>query len=263
MSALSDLAFGLTSALGYGTGDFLARQASHRIGHVRVLFFLEVFGMLVFLPIAAWFERDLWAATDPWALLVALGAINFLASLWLYRSFEYGVLSIVSPLASSYPAVTATLAFLVLGERPAALAPAAAPKRSAETTIDDVFLLYRDGLLIKHETRRLKPDIDTDILSGMLTAVQQFVKDSFRSEEGDLDELTFGQMHILIGRGKWVILAAMIQGDGTDTMMEQVKRCVQDVEDHQWDQLDGWDGDMVIAKVLSPYVKKLIRGEYA
>lgn len=144
-----------------------------------------------------------------------------------------------------------------------ALAPAAAPKRSTETTIDDVFLLYRDGLLIKHETRRLKPDIDTDILSGMLTAVQQFVKDSFRSEEGDLDELTFGQMHILIGRGKWVILAAMIQGDGTDAMMEQVKRCVQDVEDHQWDQLDGWDGDMVIAKVLSPYVKKLIRGEYA
>ena len=144
-----------------------------------------------------------------------------------------------------------------------ALAPIVAPKRSAESTIDDVFLLYRDGLLIKHDTRRLKPDIDTDILSGMLTAVQQFVKDSFRSEEGDLDELTFGQMHILIGRGKWVILAAMIQGDGTDAMMEQVKRCVGDIEDHQWDQLDGWDGDMAIAKVLSPYVKKLVRGEYA
>ena len=124
MSALSDLAFGLTTAFGYGTGDFLARHASYRIGHVRVLFFLEVFGMLVLLPIAAWFERHLWAATDPWALLVVLGAINFLASLWLYRSFEYGVLSVVSPLVSSYPAVTATLAFLVLGERPSALATA-------------------------------------------------------------------------------------------------------------------------------------------
>ncbi|MGQ0796812.1 MAG: DMT family transporter, partial [Methanobacteriota archaeon] len=124
MSALSDLAFGLTTAFGYGTGDFLARQASHRIGHVRVLFFLEVFGMLIFLPIALWFERDGWSATDPWALLVALGAINFLASLWLYRSFEYGVLSVVSPLVSSYPAVTASLAFLLLGERPTALASA-------------------------------------------------------------------------------------------------------------------------------------------
>ncbi|MGQ0796673.1 MAG: OmpL47-type beta-barrel domain-containing protein, partial [Methanobacteriota archaeon] len=166
-------------------------------------------------------------------------------------------------------AVGAGLFFLMMRRRSVAAAskpapaPAVAAKRSTEATIDDVFLLYRDGLLIKHETRRLKPDIDTDILSGMLTAVQQFVKDSFRSEEGDLDELTFGQMHILIGRGKWVILAAMIQGDGTDAMMEQVKRCVQDIEDHQWDQLDGWDGDMVIAKILSPYVKKLVRGEYA
>jgi len=46
-------------------------------------------------------------------------------------------------------------------------------------------------------------------------------------------------------------------------MMEQVKRCVQDIEDHQWDQLDDWDGDMELAKVLGPYVKKLVRGEYA
>jgi hypothetical protein len=158
--------------------------------------------------------------------------------------------------------------FVVARRRAAASAkpaptPVAAAKKDSVSTIDDVFLLYRDGVLIKHETRRLKPDIDTDILSGMLTAVQQFVKDSFRSEEGELDELTFGQMHILIGRGKWVILAAMIQGEGTDAMMEQVKRCVGDMEEHAWDQLDGWDGDMVLARALSPYIKKLVRGEYA
>lgn len=149
--------------------------------------------------------------------------------------------------------------------RSAALTKPAAPPPSApvsQATIDDVFLLYRDGVLIKHETRRLKPDIDTDILSGMLTAVQQFVKDSFRTEEGELDELTFGQMHILIGRGKYLILAAMIQGDGTESFTAQIKKTVQDIEDHHWDQLDDWDGDMAIAKVLTPYVKKLIRGDY-
>ena len=143
-------------------------------------------------------------------------------------------------------------------------APAAAAKRPEEpAVIDDVFLLYNDGILIKHETRRLKPDVDTDILSGMLTAVQQFVKDSFRSEEGELDEMTFGQMHILIGRGKWVILAAMVSGDGTVAFTEQIKACIADIEEHQWDRLEGWNGDMVIAKTLSPYVKKLIRGDYA
>ena len=149
-----------------------------------------------------------------------------------------------------------------LGARAKPAVPAAAEKEG-QATIDDVFLLYRDGILIKHETRRLKPDIDTDILSGMLTAVQSFVKDSFRSEDGELDEMTFGEMHILIGRGKWVILAAMVQGDGTVAMRAQIERCIAEMEAQRPQELESWDGNMTIAKVLSPFIKKLIRGEYA
>ncbi|HLE55249.1 MAG TPA: Ig-like domain-containing protein [Thermoplasmata archaeon] len=147
------------------------------------------------------------------------------------------------------------------GSKPAP-PPAAAAK--AQAAIDDVFLLYgRDGVLIKHETRRLRPDIDTDILSGMLTAVQQFVKDSFRGEEGEeLNEMTVGQMHILIGRGKYLILAATVTGGDIESMTSQIKKAVQDMEDHHWDQLEDWDGDMDVAKVLGPYIRKLIRGEY-
>ncbi len=144
--------------------------------------------------------------------------------------------------------------------KPAAPAPA---EKKSEAMIDDVFLLYHDGILIKHETRRLKPDIDTDILSGMLTAVQSFVKDSFRSEEGELDELTFGAMHILIGRGKWLILAAMVQGDGTAFMRTQIEKAIAEMESKQTEQIEKWDGNMSLAKVLAPYVKTLIRGEYA
>ena len=47
-----------------------------------------------------------------------------------------------------------------------------------------------------------------------------------------------------------------------DSFTNQIKRCIEDMETHQWDQLESWNGDMVIAKVLGPYVKKLIRGEY-
>ncbi len=28
-------------------------------------------------------------------------------------------------------------------------------------------------------------------------------------------------------------------------------------------ELESWDGNMAIAKVLSPFIKKLVRGEYA
>jgi len=163
--------------------------------------------------------------------------------------------------------VAGTLFFLVRrGSRePSRQSVKAASRSSPDAIIEDVFLLNaKDGLLIKHETRRLRPDVDTDILSGMLTAVQAFVKDALRGDDlGELDEMTVGQMHILIGRGKWLVLAARIEGDGTESWTEQIERCIRDMEDHHWDQLEDWDGDMGLARVLAPYIKKLIQGGYA
>ncbi len=78
--------------------------------------------MLILLPLATIFEAARWTLTWLWAWLAVLGAMNVVASLYLYRAFEYGVLSVVSPLASSYPAVTATLAVVFLGDRPGGFA---------------------------------------------------------------------------------------------------------------------------------------------
>src|SRR5205807_3085540 len=118
-------------------------------------------------------------------------------------------------------AILGTALFLVMRRRAAAAPKPAAPApvvKAKEAIIEDVFLLnHRDGILIKHETRRLRPDVDTDILTGMLTAVQQFVKDALRGDDyADLNEMTVGHMHILIGRGKWLVLAARIEGDGSE-----------------------------------------------
>jgi len=122
VGAASDLVFGLTAALGYGTGDFLARQASHRIGHVRVLFWMELGSLVLLAPIAFAFERGGWSLGSSILAVAGLGVVSVVASLFLYKAFEYGVLSVVSPLASSYPAVTAALAVLFLGDRPGAFA---------------------------------------------------------------------------------------------------------------------------------------------
>jgi len=164
-------------------------------------------------------------------------------------------------------AVAGGALFMILRRRgSAAKAPpaAAAAEKESNAIVEDVFLLnHRDGVLIKHETRRLRPDVDTDILSGMLTAVQQFVKDALRGDDyADLNEMTVGHMHILIGRGKWLVLAARIEGDGSESWTGRIERCIKDMEDHHWDQLEDWDGDMALARVLAPYLKKLISGGY-
>ncbi len=107
---------GLTAALAWGSADFLARYSTRKIGSYRTLFFMQMFGF-VGLGVYLWqsgeferlYQRAVWQDWA-WATLAAL--LNIISSLSLYRAFEVGVLSIVSPIAASYGALTAILAVL-------------------------------------------------------------------------------------------------------------------------------------------------------
>jgi DNA-directed RNA polymerase subunit RPC12/RpoP len=142
-----------------------------------------------------------------------------------------------------------------------------ARKREAKTltVIDDLFLIYNDGRLVRHYTRRLKPLVDTDILSSMLVAVQEFVKDAFPSDdkEGNVEEIKLGELRIVVYKGKWISLAAIISGDDPEHLAPQMSRCIGDMEGAQAAVLEKWDGDLVIAKGLQKYVTALLAGDYA
>src|SRR3990172_1619489 len=92
----------------------------------------------------------------------------------------------------------------------ASTAPAPTPAVASSGELEDVFVLHRSGLLLKHYTRRLRPNMDSDVLSGMLAAVQGFIKDAFREEAGTLDEIQFGDLRIRLSDSKSTILAALI-----------------------------------------------------
>jgi hypothetical protein len=128
--------------------------------------------------------------------------------------------------------------------------------------IDEVFLMYNDGRLIRHETRRLKPDMDQDILASMLVAVQSFVKDSFRGEPGGLDELKFGELTLQIGRGKYVIIAVLISGRDLRGVRKQMMNAIKDVEAKHKDILKDWDGNMEKVEPLKDDLRALINGKY-
>jgi DNA-binding response OmpR family regulator len=127
--------------------------------------------------------------------------------------------------------------------------------------IDDVFLIYKNGNLIKHQTRRLRP-IDQDILAGMLTAVQDFIKDSFRDGGGELDELIVGDRRIIIGRGKWVILAAVMPGNSAKRLRPQIALAISEIEKDHGDVLKNWNGEMEVMVSMTGYLDGLVSGRY-
>jgi drug/metabolite transporter (DMT)-like permease len=110
---------GLTGAIFWGLADFAARFASRRVGAYRTLFFMQFFGFLALSAYLKWtggFGPGIAPGWKPWALAALAGVMNMTASLALYRSFQVGVMSIVAPVSSSYPALTVALA-LLSGER--------------------------------------------------------------------------------------------------------------------------------------------------
>ena len=128
--------------------------------------------------------------------------------------------------------------------------------------IDEVFLMHNDGRLIRHETRRLKPDVDKDILASMLVAVQSFVKDSFRGEPGALDEMKFGELNLQVGRGKYLILAVLISGQDIEGIRKQIVKLIRDIESHHESILKDWDGNMDKVEPMKKYLDNFIAGKY-
>jgi drug/metabolite transporter (DMT)-like permease len=114
------LLLGLLTALFWGSSDFVARFAAHKIGALRTSLYMQMAGfflLCIFVPcLGGWghlFDGSGW---QPWAWGVVAGILNGAATLALYRSFEIGKMAVVAPLSASYPALTVALS-LFTGER--------------------------------------------------------------------------------------------------------------------------------------------------
>jgi drug/metabolite transporter (DMT)-like permease len=110
---------GLLTALLWGSSDFLARFATHRIGTLRAMLYMQLIGFLLLSAALPWLGglgylgEGRW---QPWAWGALAGAVNAVSTLSLYRSFEIGKMAVVAPLSASYPALTVALS-LLSGER--------------------------------------------------------------------------------------------------------------------------------------------------
>jgi drug/metabolite transporter (DMT)-like permease len=108
---------GLIAALSWGVHDFLARFPSRAVGPVPTVFAVTLSGLVVlsaWLLIAGGGVKIVWS--ELW--LVALTGIAFAAAtLALFTALTLGPMSLVAPIAGSFPALAMLLA-IVQGARP-------------------------------------------------------------------------------------------------------------------------------------------------
>ena len=132
---------------------------------------------------------------------------------------------------------------------------------SSPTIVDEVFLMTPNGMLLKHYTRRLRPDQDEDILAGMLTAVQNFIKESFDSG-GKLNEIRFENYDILISHGQNVVIAAIISTKKPERLRDELKSATADIEKSFGERISKWSGDKRELGDVDAIMKKFLSGKY-
>src|SRR5438128_12483381 len=101
---------GLLTALTWGGADFIARFATHRIGALRSMLYMQLIGLLLLtisLPaLGGWGHLADGSGWQLWAWGFLAGFFNALAELGFYRVFEIGKMAVVATLSASYPPLT-------------------------------------------------------------------------------------------------------------------------------------------------------------
>ena len=115
---------GLLTALTWGGADFIARFATHRIGALRSMLYMQLIGFVtltISLPLlGGWGHLADGSGWQPWAWGFLAGFFNAMAGIGFYRAFEIGKMAVVAPLSASYPALTLLLSWMT-GERVSAV----------------------------------------------------------------------------------------------------------------------------------------------
>lgn len=108
--------------------------------------------------------------------------------------------------------------------------------------IDEVFLIHADGMLIAHTTVGRETEIDKDIFSGMLTAIQSFIGDSFREvEDSPVKRIEFGNHKIMIERGDSVYLAVVYRGHENARNVQPIKNAIEEIEKKYSEMIESVD----------------------
>jgi hypothetical protein len=108
--------------------------------------------------------------------------------------------------------------------------------------VEQIFLIHRhSGLLLQHAVAENIASKDPDLVSGMLTAIQDFVKDSFDTKTGEmLDTLRMdGDHSVWIEHGPEAVLAAVIRGMPPVELRSRFRDLLERLHQLYGDRLDN------------------------
>ena len=108
---------GLGAMFGWGTSDFLANNASDKIGHTRTFFWSQIAGLVLMGLVGLFLSTGLSSFSPPILILIVVAGIAYaLGYLYFYNGFEIGNVSVVSAAINLQNVFVIAISYFVFGQ---------------------------------------------------------------------------------------------------------------------------------------------------
>ena len=101
------------------------------------------------------------------------------------------------------------------------------------------------------------------MISGMLTAIRDFARDSFRvSEDEALDSFQVGDLSVWIEQGPHAVLAVVIRGTAPPELRRTMQETIEHVHARTGEALAAFSGDTAAFEVVRPALEACLESRY-
>ncbi|MGJ5672713.1 MAG: OmpA family protein [Nostochopsis sp.] len=130
--------------------------------------------------------------------------------------------------------------------------------------VEQIFLIHKQtGLLLQHILAPQVAAQDPDLVSAMLTAIQDFVKDSFDVKKGEaLQSLHFGELTIWIEEGPQAVLAGIIRGNAPHELRLVFQNAIEKIHLKLHRELHDFTGETILFSISKPYLEECLEVRY-
>ena len=136
--------------------------------------------------------------------------------------------------------------------------------RSIIYRVEQVFVIHRKtSLLLLHAEGADVEARDADMVSGMLSAIQDFVRDTFQTAQGEaLDRLQVGELQVWLEQGPDATLAAVIRGEAPQAYRLKLREKLEDLHQRFGSSLKGFEGDAAVFEQFRPDLRDCLVAQY-
>ena len=137
--------------------------------------------------------------------------------------------------------------------------------RSLVYRVEQVFLIHREtSLSLLHASADPGLSRDSDMVAGMLSAIQDFARDSFQTgADSSLDEFRMGELQVWIASGPSAYLAAVIRGNPSRELRTTLEDAIDGIHTLRGSALANFQGDTAVFESLRPELENCLRAQYA